>query len=369
MCVCVGCVACTGVGDDRRAERTARDAAIPADADAAAQRTFRLFAAWLDAFNSGDRERYRRFLEKKFPSRRLDAEADTDFWRFSGGFDLHQVTSLSSTEMRGRLRERNSGQLADFVLWTGIDVPASAFGNWNIGQPHIITDLQIRSSPRPGKLRWPGTVEPVAHGRISRTVGTIRFSLDVPRPGWENGPLERLPGGRFRTHTLLISKSTVGGQRAEAVIFWTGFRDRHTVLCKKLLRPSVARSTHDLVRAVASTPGTKLAGGPWRVTLGGRPTTRVVLRVQQDVGCQPGFFFSWPHDWATFGWGEFWLRTSVGDTISVWIVDVRGKRLVIEAETRHSDSQGFPLATQVTPADVRMVDAEIARIVRSIRFD
>jgi hypothetical protein len=66
-----------------------------------------------------------------------------------------------------------------------------------------------------------------ARGKLTRTVDGVRFSLIVPKTGWENGPLERIGrignDPKFRTHSLLISKSTSGGQAAEAVIFWAGF--------------------------------------------------------------------------------------------------------------------------------------------------
>ena len=55
----------------------------------------------------------------------------------------------------------------------------------------------------------------------------------------------------------------------------------------------------------------------------------MVLRVRETVGCDPGFFYTW-QDWK---WGALWPETRLGDTIRVWIVDVDGTRLFIEAET------------------------------------
>jgi hypothetical protein len=215
-------------------------------------------------------------------------------------------------------------------------------------------------------------VKPFAHGELNRTVDGVRFSLNVSKTGWENGPAERVRSGNdpeFRTHSLLISKSTVGGQRAEAVIFWTTFpAGGEAAPCSAVVNPAIGGSTAALARAMARAPGTKLVKGPTRVTIGGRPATRVVLSVREDLGCDPGFFFTWPHDWDAFGWGAFWLDTNVGDTMSLWIVDVDGRRLVIEAEVRQPDSQGYPLGFQVTRADVLKVEAEIETIVESIRF-
>jgi hypothetical protein len=217
--------------------------------------------------------------------------------------------------------------------------------------------------------------KPFARGKLTRTVDGIRFSFKVPPAHppsswpWENGPAGCIRA-RARVRCLLISKSTVGGQRAEAVIFWTTFpAGGEAAPCTAVVSPAIGRSTAALARAMARAPGTKLVKGPTRVTIGGRLATRVVLRVREDLGCDPGFFFTWPHDWATFGWGAFWLDTNVGDTMSVWIVDVDGRRLVIEAETRQPNSQGYPLGFQVTRADVLKVEAEIENIVGSIRFE
>ena len=52
--------------------------------------------------------------------------------------------------------------------------------------------------------------------------------------------------------------------------------------------------------------------------------------------------------------GAFWPGTDVGDKIRVWIVDVGGTRLFIEAETKEAG---------------RDIDQEITRIVESIRFN
>ena len=208
--------------------------------------------------------------------------------------------------------------------------------------------------------------DPLPQDRVSRTVDGVHFSLNVPPAGqWENGPTVKA-AGKFRFGSLLISRSTVGGQRAEAVVFWTGFpKGGQAALCESLLSSRVGPSAADLAAAVAAAPGTELVTGPSDVTVGGRPAKHVVPIVREDVGCEPGFFFTWKAEM----WGAFWLMTSVGDKINVWIVDIDGKRLVIEAVTRQPESQGVPLGFQATPETVLEVEAEVAQIVSSIRFD
>jgi hypothetical protein len=206
------------------------------------------------------------------------------------------------------------------------------------------------------KLRELLSVEPFAHDRLTRTVEGVRFSFSVPQPGWENGPAERLASGKFRNRDLFISKSTVGPQGAEAVIFWTGFRDRtEATPCAKLLGFATARSTAELAAAVAKAPGTKLVREPILMTVGGRRAMHVALKVRNDRGCDPGFFFTWkPRGPLGQCLGACWLESNVGDTIRVWIVAVNGTRLFIEAQTTKDASDA--------------VEREISEIVRSIRF-
>ncbi len=186
-----------------------------------------------------------------------------------------------------------------------------------------------------------------ADGRVvSGTVEGVRFSFSLPWKAW---------GNEFGPDTRRVSRSTFGSQAAEGVIFWAGFRDGGEVTpCAKLLSSAKRGSTADLATAVASAPGTKLVSGPTRVTIGGRPATYVVLTVREDLGCDPGFFFTWlPRGPLGECGGACWLESSVGDTIKVWIVDVGGKRLFIEAQTR--DPRSF-------------LSYQIGKIVKSIRF-
>jgi hypothetical protein len=178
--------------------------------------------------------------------------------------------------------------------------------------------------------------------RISGTVEGVRFSFSVPWKAWES-------------HRLFISRSTSGSQAAEGMIVWAGFRDGGEVTpCGKLLSAANRGSTADLAAAVARAPGTQLVSGPTRVTIGGRPATHVELTVRKDLGCDPGFFFTWrPRGPRGECGGACWLESSVGDTIKVWIVDVGEKRLFIEAQTRDPNS---------------FLSYQIGKIVKSIRF-
>ena len=190
----------------------------------------------------------------------------------------------------------------------------------------------------------PEAVDPIERPsgrRLSRIVEGVPFSFTLPPYGWE------------RFGTISLNKSAFGPQGAEGIIFWTSFPDgRDHDPCATLLRPQVGPSAVDLAAAVSTAPGTMLVAGPSDVTIGGHPAKHVVLTVREDVGCHPGFFFTWE---PPFRGGAMWDTTEVGDTIRIWIVDVEGTRLFIEAET-HKDA-GLGLKR------------EIQRIVESIRFN
>jgi hypothetical protein len=206
------------------------------------------------------------------------------------------------------------------------------------------------------KLREFLSVEPFALGKQTRTVEGVRFSFRVSHGGWENGPVEKVASDQFRNRGLFVSKSTVGPQGAEAIVFWTGFLHRtEGAPCGTLFGRAIDGSIANVASAIAKAPGTTLLQAPTLVTIGGRRAMHVALRVRQDRGCDPGFFFAWkPQGPRGECWGACWLESNVGDTIRVWIVAVNGTRLFIEAQTTKDAGDA--------------VDREIAEIVRSIHF-
>jgi Tol biopolymer transport system component len=182
----------------------------------------------------------------------------------------------------------------------------------------------------------------------SRTVEGVTFSLRTDR-SWAPGPITKLPDGGFRLGHLLISKSIVGPQGAEAVIFWTGVSGGPLAEpCGYW--PDAPVSSSAVAAAVATARGTELVSGPTDVTVGGFPAKRVVVTTRLETTCDPGFFFSWPSQC----WGPCWTEMSIGSEIQVWIVDVEGTRLFFEAAT--------------TPQADSDLKQEIQQIVGSIRF-
>jgi Tol biopolymer transport system component len=176
---------------------------------------------------------------------------------------------------------------------------------------------------------------------LERTVGDVTFSFSAPITGWEV-----FEGYWEPKDAISINKSIVGPQGAEAMFFWTSFPyDERTDPCARLLP-----SGTDLAAAVATAPGTELVEGPSDVTVGGYPAKQVVLSVREDLGCDPGFFYTWDDPPG----GALFPSTTVGDTIRVWIVHVDGTRLFLEAVT--TEQADFDL------------EQEIDQIIGSIRF-
>jgi hypothetical protein len=125
------------------------------------------------------------------------------------------------------------------------------------------------------------------------------------------------------------------------MLFWTPDNVYADPCAQTPLSPPAGPSAADLAVAVSTLPGTD-ATGPSAVTVGGLAAKRVVLTVREDIACNPEQFYLWYH----VGEGDDCAgavvcgryATALGDTIRVWIVEVDGARIFIEAETRKGAS-------------------------------
>jgi CubicO group peptidase (beta-lactamase class C family) len=111
------------------------------DAEAAAARNappFHQFSAWLEAFNSADRDRIAKFLEANYPS--MKADAQMSFRRQTGGFELRSLERSTATTLTGLLQERDSDQFARFTITVAAD------------EPHQIVRLNALAIPRPSEF-------------------------------------------------------------------------------------------------------------------------------------------------------------------------------------------------------------------------
>lgn len=193
-------------------------------------------------------------------------------------------------------------------------------------------------------------LEPGARHAVTEEGVPFSFRLPTRAGGWEG--FSSISTDKSAGGPISINKSMTGPQGAEAMIFWSSFPDGdYADPCNRLLSPPVGSSAADLAAAVSTAPSTELVRGPSDVTLGGHPAKQVELTVREKVGCKPGFFYTW----RDVNGGALWPTTNVGDTIRVWIVDVDGTRLFIEAET--SKFAGDDL------------EQEVQQIVESISFE
>jgi hypothetical protein len=129
---------------------TAPDA-IPADIDTQTrlQPPFRLFAAWLDAFNSGDSERYESFLNRDFPFRGAAVNADLELRQRTGGFELRELNGVSATQVHGWVQERRSHELVAFELTLELDLQGVGSATPAAARPYRIAALDLRGGSVP----------------------------------------------------------------------------------------------------------------------------------------------------------------------------------------------------------------------------
>lgn len=100
----------------------------------------RQFAAWLEVFNCGDRDRYAEFLAGSLPSRLDSLDMAMALRESSGGLDLRKLERVSATEAAALVQERDSGQ------FTRVELTVDAT------EPHVITSLSLAVIPRPAEF-------------------------------------------------------------------------------------------------------------------------------------------------------------------------------------------------------------------------
>lgn len=183
---------------------------------------------------------------------------------------------------------------------------------------------------------------PLAIGRHSMTMGGVPVSVAVPA-GWHS------------EQAFFINKDAGVGPEGASFLFWDPSPvGVYADPCAHTLSSPTGPSTADLADAVSTLSGTDLVSGPSDVTVGGRPAKHVVLTVREDVGCGAGDggFYLWHGDVDS---EEVRFATALGETLRVWIIDVDGTRLFIEAESYKGAGPE--------------IDQEIQQIVDSIRFE
>ena len=105
-------------------------------------------AAWLEAFNRGDREAFRQFLEKNYPSSVERLDRTLQFRSRTGGFELRKIEESTETKLVALVQERSSDQFGRLTLQT------------EAAEPHRITSADLQAIPRPAEFSLPHMSEP-----------------------------------------------------------------------------------------------------------------------------------------------------------------------------------------------------------------
>ena len=117
------------------------------------------FAAWLEAFNSGDRAKLLEFLQKNNPVRAGQIDQEMSFRRMTGGFDFKKAEESTAARFAGVVKERDSDSFARFVL----EVESA--------ESHHISQFDLRLIPTPAEFAVPRLSEDAA-------IAALRNELD-----------------------------------------------------------------------------------------------------------------------------------------------------------------------------------------------
>ena len=157
-------------------------------------------------------------------------------------------------------------------------------------------------------------------------------------------------GAWERSGEFYITKSTVGPQSAEAIIFWTEISGGGSARACGQWWGSPEGGVAQWARQASAVPGTELVEGPLEVTIDGYAAQHVVFTVLEDVACGRGFFHTWRSK--EFG-AELWSGIEVGDTVRIWLIEVDDTVLFIEGDTY--ENAGADLGQEVEEIVASMV--------------
>ena len=121
------------------------------------------------------------------------------------------------------------------------------------------------------------------------------------------------------------------------------------------LSPPPAASAAGLAEVVATVPVMDLVSGPASIDVGGYPAQHLVLTVKEEIDCEPHDAWLW-YDESTGGARGGWRwAEGLGATYRIWIIDVDGTLVWIDAYT-------FPDANAGIGRDIQ-------EIIDSIEFE
>jgi hypothetical protein len=185
---------------------------------------------------------------------------------------------------------------------------------------------------------------PLAAGTHRAVLDTVPLSFSIRSSGWTSSEPFIVKGqdGQPDAFSLMLWESAPENVYADPCA--------HTPMS-----PAPSATAADLATAVSAIPGTDVVLGPSSVDVGGRPAQHVVLRIREDLGCDPKTAYLWYDEKTGGATGGWRWAAELGATITVWIVDVDGKRVWIDGESYKGAGPE--------------VEQEMQQIVDSIQFE
>lgn len=101
----------------------------------------RQFAAWLAAFDSGDRATLLAFFEKNYPERVKQIDDVMEFRAMTGGFELKKTEQSTLTKYAALVKEKDSDQFARLTMEV------------DEAEPHKIKGVELRACPTPAEFK------------------------------------------------------------------------------------------------------------------------------------------------------------------------------------------------------------------------
>ncbi len=228
----------------------------------------------------------------------------------------------------------------NLLPWTGGDIgvtPASP---------------SATASPTPSPTAQPLTTSgALAPGTYALSSGLARLGppliVTVPS-GWSafcDGPNGRLVPDESKTCFAVF-----GGPGQTMKLVYSTIDNVYVDPCGHVMRqPPVGPGVDDLVDAIAGLEGTD-GSSPVDATIGGRPARYVEFGVPAEIPCGSSDFYLWQ---VSGPWTRY--AESPGHRFRVWVLDIEGQRVMIEADW-FADTSAADLAV-------------LSGVIESIRFD
>jgi hypothetical protein len=233
------------------------------------------------------------------------------------------------------------------VFGVGIPLQMAMVGPGASASPSIVVTESERSAspePSPRKYEWPRSLAAGTYSTRLMWNAPVRFTFSVPE-GWESRDVEVVKH-EGSPDALGVMFVPVGNVYADP--------------CGHLLAdPPIGPSVVDLTAALSHLPGIHRREGPTPVAFAGHQGEYLVFGVSEDAGCPGSSFRLWDAieesvrpDAGSHAGTQFW---SERPQHRVWVLDVEGERLLIDASSGSEASQ----------ADL----AELQSVVDSIRIE